>query len=93
MAVQDGKWIAYNSDESGRPEAYFWEGRRMMMATVTRDPILRVVSRQPLFEGHYLQEYDVSRDGTRLLVIESKPSGVELVVIPNWLKELKEKAR
>ena len=120
----DGKWIAYNSDESGRPEAYvrsypdnagrvqisvnggakpawspdgsriyFWEGRKMMMATVAREPTLRIMSRQPLFEGDYLPEYDVSRDGNRLLVIESRPSGVELVVIPNWIQELKEKVR
>ncbi len=65
----------------------------MMMATVTRDPALRVVSLRLLFEGDYLREYDVSPDGTRLLVIESQRSGVELVVIPDWIQELKEKVR
>jgi Tol biopolymer transport system component len=69
---------------------FYWEQRRMMAATLARDPTLRVVSRQPMFEGTYLQDFDVSPDG-RLLLIESQQSGVELVVVPNWIAEVKAK--
>lgn len=69
---------------------YFWEGSRMMSAVIGRDPALRVVSREALFDGLYEQDFDVSRDGRRLLMIESKNSGVSLVVVPNWLTELKQ---
>ena len=119
---RDGKWIAYQSDESGRTEAYvrsypansdlvqisvdggakpvwspdgnrifYWEQKKMIVATLARDPALRVVSRQPLFEGTYLQEFDVSTDGTRLLTIQTNPSAIELVVVPNWISELRAK--
>ncbi|MEO8577044.1 MAG: protein kinase [Gemmatimonadales bacterium] len=120
----DGKWMAYQSDESGRTEAYvrsypgnadlvqisvdggakpvwspdgnrifYWQRKKMMSATLARDPALRVVSRKQLFEGTYLQEYDVSTDGTRLLTIETQPSAIELVVVPNWISELRAKVR
>ena len=58
--------------------------------TTTRDPALRVVSRQPLFEGRYESDYDVSRDGTRLLMIESEAAGLGLIVVPNWRTELEQ---
>ena len=116
----DGRSVAYNSDESGRPEVYvrpfpedggrvqisasggrrpiwapdgkriyYWEGGRMMAATVARDPVLRVISREALFEGRYENDFDVSKDGRRFLMIQSEPTGASLVVIPNWLTELR----
>jgi len=115
----DGKWLAYNSDESDRQEVYvrplaesggrvqistaggvhpvwspdgnriyYWEGSRMMAATLTREPSLRVVSREQLFEGRYELDFDVARDG-RFLMLESQSSGLKLVVIPNWRTELR----
>ncbi len=115
----DGRSIAYNSDESGRPEVYvrsfpdvgsriqvstaggrrpvwapdgsklyYWEHNRLMSATLVRDPALRIVSRKPLFDRHYETDYDISHDGTRFLMIETEPSGLNLVVVPNWLTEL-----
>ena len=116
----DGRSVAYNSDESGRPEVYvrpfpedggrvqisasggrrpiwapdgkriyYWEGGRMMAATVARDPVLRVISREALFEGRYENDFDVSKDGRRFIMIQSEPTGASLVVIPNWLTELR----
>ena len=70
---------------------FYWEQKKMMVATLVKDPPLRVVSRQPLFEGTYLQEFDVSTDGTRLLTIQTNPSAIELVVVPNWKSELRAK--
>ena len=117
----DGRSIAYNSDESGRPEVYvrsfpdvgsriqvsvagglrpiwspdgkklyYWEGTKLMSATLARDPALRVESRKALFNGHYEVDYDISHDGTRFLMIESDSAGLNLVVIPNWLTELRQ---
>jgi hypothetical protein len=34
--------------------------------------------------------FDVSKDGTRFLMIESESSGLALVVVPDWLPELKQ---
>ena len=120
----DGKWLAYQSDESGRTEVYlrsfpansdkvqisadggarpvwspdgsriyFLNNRTMTMATLGKAPSLHVVARQALFEGDYLQEYDMSPDGTRLLMIQTQPGTAKLIVIPNWAAELKAKTR
>ena len=70
---------------------FFWEGSRLMEATLVRDPGLRVVSREALFEGRYEADYDVSRDGTRFLMIEAASSGLRLVVVPHWLTELRQR--
>jgi hypothetical protein len=43
-----------------------------------------------LFEGPYEREFDVSVDGTRFLMIRSESSGLGLVVVPNWLTELRQ---
>jgi eukaryotic-like serine/threonine-protein kinase len=118
----DGKWLAYQSNESGRMETYvrtypgnsdrvqisvnggakptwshdgsrifYWEQQRMIVATLAKEPSLRVVSRRPLFEGTYLQDFDVSGDGARVLAIQTNPSALGLVVAPNWTSELKNK--
>jgi serine/threonine-protein kinase len=117
----DGRYIAYNSDESGRPEVYvrlfpeggsriqvstggglrpvwspdgntlyYWAGSRMMSAALLRGAILHVASRKPLFDEHYEPDYDVSHDGSQFLMIESETAGLQLVVIPNWLTELRQ---
>ena len=69
---------------------YFWEGSRLMSATLTRDPVVRVVSREALFDGHYEVDFDVSKDGTRFLMIESESAGLGLVVVPDWRTELRQ---
>ena len=115
----DGRWVAYQSDESGRSEVYirrfreaggrvqisvaggrraiwgngtllyYWEGNRLIAASLSFAPSPAVVSRTPLFAGRYEDDYDVSKDGTRFLMIESDVSGLGLVVIPNWRTELR----
>ena len=67
----------------------FREGSKVMSATLIRDPALRVVSREPLFDGRYEEDFDISKDGTQFLMIESGTAGLGLVVVPNWLTELK----
>ena len=69
---------------------YFRDADRMMVATIARDPTLRVVSRETLFEVRstgYAGDYDLAKDG-RFLMIETEASNASLVVIPNWRTEL-----
>jgi hypothetical protein len=47
-----------------------------------------VASRAVLFDGPYVQDFDISRDGTRFLMIESETTGLRLVAVPNWRTEL-----
>ena len=116
----DGRWVAYNSDESGRMEVYvrpfaggggrvqisvaggqraiwshdgkqlyYWEGNRLISATLAFGPGPTVVSRTPLFSGRFETDFDVSADGSRFLMIQSQPTGLELIVVPNWRTELR----
>jgi len=62
--------------------------RAVTRSSVSSDPSLRVVSRRSLFEGNYLPDFDVAADG-RLLVIETQPSMIKLVVVPNWISQLR----
>jgi eukaryotic-like serine/threonine-protein kinase len=68
---------------------FYWEGSRMVAAALALDPAPRVVSREPLFEGRFDDDFDVSPDGSRFLMIESETSGLSLVVVPQWRSELR----
>ena len=68
---------------------YYRDGTKVMAATLARDPSLRVVSREALFDGRYEMDFDISKDGTRFLMIQSASAGTNLVVVPNWLTELR----
>ena len=61
-----------------------------MSAVLARDPALRVASRSALFSGRYEMDFDISRDGTQFLMIESESSGLGLVAVPDWITELKQ---
>ena len=67
----------------------FWEGSRLMSATLARDPVVRVASREALFDGHCEVDFDVAKDGMRFLMIESESAGLGLVVVPDWRSELR----
>ena len=70
-------------------QVFYWEGARMTSATLTFDPAPRVLLRTSLFTGRFEDDYDVSSDGKRFLMIESDASGLSLVVVPNWRSELR----
>ena len=128
----DGRWVAYESNESGRSEIYvrpfpnvdegkwtvstgggaqpLWARNGRELFYVAQPARLMAASIQPgatfaagdprlLFEGRYARPglrgtYDVAPDGRRFLMLkenESAPQTAppELVVVPNWLEELK----
>jgi serine/threonine-protein kinase len=71
-------------------ELFYWEGNRLVSATLDFGAQPSVVSRTPLFSGRYEDDFDVAKDGARFLMIESVTSGLELVVVPNWRTELRQ---
>ena len=70
---------------------FFREGTRLMSATLARDPVLRVVSREALFTAPWVQDFDVTRDGNRFLMIEEGTSTLHLVVSPNWITAMRQR--
>ncbi len=68
---------------------YYWQGRNLVATTLARTPQLRPLSTTTLFAGNYEQDFDVSPDGSRFLMIESAATGLEMIVIPNWRTELR----
>jgi hypothetical protein len=73
----------------------------MMAARVASNPSLTFDSPRVLFErefeqgGHVTPDYDLTPDGSRLLMIEPshdpQPAPLRLVVIDNWFAELRQK--
>jgi len=80
-------------------ELFYRNGDKMMAASIGTQPTLAAAKPQVLFEGHYetavypfLQNYDVSPDGQRFLMIkgseqEAPPTQVNVVL--NWSEELR----
>jgi serine/threonine-protein kinase len=125
----DGRFIAYVSDESGRPEVYamplggrgprvvvsldggtgpVWarDGRELFyrsgddlvsVEVKTRGDLVLGPRRTLLdlagYESGFFQEFDVSADGQRFLVIRADPASrpIRLDVIVNWFDELRRK--
>lgn len=121
---EDGRWLAYVSDESGRDEVYVRRTddpeRRGVQLSVsggveplwTKDGLLyrdgaaviftpigaaegTLLGGRLLFErrfqmdsGGNLPDYDVSRDGQRLLMLKSARHPREIRVVTNWSTEL-----
>ena len=131
----DGRWLAYESDESGRDEIYvrpfpnvdggkwqvsvdggtrpLWErdGRELFYYTAARGVMAVPVRTGTTFAAGTVtvvfggsaysvpisrRMYDVSSDGRRFLMIKQAPTTgeraaapVQLVVVQNWLEELK----
>lgn len=65
----------------------------LILAKITTDPDIRVLSREPLFAGTYLQyrwyrQYDVMPDGDHFLMILNPPRG-SIEIVTNWYPRLK----
>ena len=68
---------------------YYWNDGSILQATLNRDSGLRVLTREVVVKGPFANDYDVSRDGSRFVVIEPDDASATLVVIPNWVTELR----
>lgn len=73
-------------------ELFYMAGDAMMAVKVESGPNLRVVSRERLFDGPYLQyrwfrQYDVHPDGQHFVIIENPPRG-DYNVVTGWFGEV-----
>jgi serine/threonine protein kinase len=72
---------------------YYFEGTKLIAVSIETEPRFRVVSRDVLFEGDYVQyrwsrQYDIHPDGKRFLLIENPTRG-NIEVVTNWFDELR----
>jgi serine/threonine protein kinase len=81
--------------EDGK-ELFYRDGDKMIAATVETEPEFRVTQSAVAFEGRYFtgpsQNYDVSRDGQRFLMIkesQEQSSAIQLIVVSNWFEDLR----
>jgi eukaryotic-like serine/threonine-protein kinase len=86
ISVAGGNRPVWSRDGSA---LFYWQANKLIAAHFARDPGIRVTSRETLFEGKYLSEFDVAPDGKRFLMIEPESAGLSLIVIPNWLTEVR----
>ena len=77
---------------------YYVSGEAIVEARLATAPALRVVSRDTAFtrirDGAVVfgqANYDVTRDGSRLVIPVSQSEAYQLVVVPNWLTEFRQK--
>ncbi len=66
-----------------------------MAARLALSPELRLIGRDTVLAGlsaltaAFSSDYDVSRDGRRVLAIEPQANDFRLVVSPNWITEFR----
>ena len=101
-----GKW-QISTDGGGEPvwnpkgrELFYRNGNKMMAVDVTTQGTFSAGKPRVLFEGRYVptprsfQDYDVSPDGQRFLMLkpaEQAQSPEQINVVLNWFEELKQK--
>jgi len=98
ISTEGGKEPVWNPN--GR-ELFYRSGDKMMAVDVATQPTFAAGKSRMLFEGHYLptpnyfQNYDVSSDGQRFLMLkpveQAQAAPREIDVVLNWFEELKQK--
>ncbi len=95
VSVGGGGGPVWSADGS---RLYYAAGQSIMEARLAAGPGLRVVSRDTAFRrvpnnigGFGEANYDVSRDGSRIVIASASSSTYPLVVVPNWRAELRER--
>jgi serine/threonine-protein kinase len=95
---RDGGELFYTTTETVGGQASL---TRMMAVTVATTPSFVASPPHMLFEGRYgatavVRPYDVSRDGQRFLMVKQKErapvSASQMILVQNWLEELKARA-
>ena len=75
---------------------FYRDNQQFIEATVRTSPKFEVVSRQTLFEDHFLgftlphANYDVTADGTHFVFLKTAEE-TELQVVYNWHHEMRER--
>jgi Tol biopolymer transport system component len=77
---------------------FYRTGAKLMAATIATTPTLTVTTRETLFEGPFATDiyhpnYDVAPDGKSFVMIRPVEENRQLVMIVNWIQELRERTR
>jgi hypothetical protein len=94
VSVGGGYGAVWSADGS---RLYYATGSVVVEAKVATTPGFRVLSRDTAFRQvpntftTGVASYDVSRDGSRIVVPSTRYSAYPLVVVPNWRTELRER--
>ena len=75
-------------------ELFYRNGDKMMAVSIQTEPVLSVGEPRVLFEGSYranqripqVQNYDISPDGQRFLMIRDDTEPAQIRVVPNWIE-------
>jgi Tol biopolymer transport system component len=77
---------------------YYVSGTAIMEARLAMSPGIRIVSRDTAFahipngNGNFAEAgYDVTRDGSRIVIPYVASTAYPLVIVPNWLTELRQR--
>jgi hypothetical protein len=77
---------------------YYRSGNRIIEARLAMTPVVHVLTRDTTFgdlrsvsRPLFVANYDVSRDGSRLVVLAAQSETFRLIVVPNWLTEFRER--
>jgi serine/threonine-protein kinase len=75
---------------------YYSAGSVIVQAKLATSPGFRVLSRDTAFTGTLntgggAANYDITRDGSRLVIPSTRSTAYPLIVVPNWRAELRER--
>jgi hypothetical protein len=94
VSVGGGYGAVWSADGS---RLYYATGSVVVEAKVTTTSGFRVLSRDTAFRqvpNNFttgVASYDVSRDGSRIVIPSTRSAAYPLVVVPNWRTELRER--
>jgi Tol biopolymer transport system component len=95
--------VAVSNDGGGEPlwsrdgkRLFYRVGARLVAATVATSSSFAVAARETLFEGPYATDlyhpnYDVAPDGSSFVMIRPAEENRHLVVVVNWIQELRQR--
>ena len=77
---------------------FYRGGFALLAATIARTPALAVVRRDTLFERQYPTDpwhpnYDVTPDGRHFVMLRPVEESRDLVLVVNWIEELRRRTR
>jgi serine/threonine-protein kinase len=100
-----GARVAVSSGGGGEPlwspdgtHLYYRAGTRLMRVRLATSPALAVTARDTLFDGPYVTDpwhpnYDVAPDGTGFVMLQPVDENRRLVMVVNWIDELRQRTR
>ncbi len=76
-------------------ELFYRSGNNIMVASIEKEPIFKVQTRNVLFEDVYIRwrtrtAYDIHPDNERfVMLMEPQETSSEMIIVLNWFEELR----